>query len=400
MSSHSDVIVVGAGLVGMFAAMELANQGIQVGLIDSGSPPELLDGLTAEILLFREHCPGGLEGMRVKSREILLGFIEKQTAGMRAESFAELQLVVAPADVEAAKTDADRRHRQGVAVEYLSEIELRKLDSGVSPEVMGALLYRDITAVDSEALYRALIKACESDRRISKCWGVKVLGINVKNGRAVGLRSSIGPLQAGQILLASGIGTMGVFASTGVQMPPMPEKTYRLVSQSIDSGPDRIVTEYILPGSFAYRSDAKEDSGFYVRLSACVRKGQQTSVGEAREFVVVNNNGSSDRAARDAISRHFAARMPGYEDLVFDNLISRFNCFIPDGLPIVGPAPNVEALFFALYQRDCRSMIGPALGNLAARTMIARKTLEGMEELSPERFPQSAPGGRKKSFGE
>ena len=400
MSTHSDVIVVGAGLVGMFAATELANQGIQVGLIDYRSPSELLEGLTAEVLLFREHYQGTLEGMHVKSREILLDFIEKQTGGMRTESFAELQLIVAPANVEAAKRDAGRWHRQGVPVEYLSASEIKNLDSGVSPEVMGALLYHDITGVDSEALYRALFKVCESDQRILKYWRVKVLGLNVKNGRTVGLRSSIGPLQAGQVLLASGIGTMGVFTSTGVQMPPVPEKTYRLVGQLIDKGPDRIVTEYILPGSFAYRSDAKEDSGFYVRISACIRKGQQTSVGEAREFVLVNNNGSSDQAATDAITRHFAVRMPGYENLIFDNLISRFNCFIPDGLPIVGPAPNVEALFFALYQRDCRSMIGPALGNLAAQTMIAQKTLEGMEDLSPERFPQSAPGGRKKSFGE
>jgi glycine/D-amino acid oxidase-like deaminating enzyme len=249
-------------------------------------------------------------------------------------------------------------------------------------------------------LYRAIFKTCESNKRILKYWGVKVLGLIVNNGRAVGLRSSIGPIQTGQILLAAGIGTMGVFTSTGVQMPPVPEKTYRLVGQSIDKGSDRIVTEYIMPGSFTYRSDAKDDSGFYVRISMCIRKGQQTSVGEAREFVVVNNNGSSDRAAIDAISRHLATRMSGYQNLIFDNLISRFNCFIPDGLPIVGPAPNVEALFFALYQRDCRSMIGPALGDLAARTMIARKTLEGMENLSPERFPQSAPGGRKKSFGE
>ncbi len=72
MSTHSDVIVVGAGLVGMFAAMELANQGIQVGLIDSGSPPELLKGLTAEVLLFRAHDQGALEGIPVKSREFII----------------------------------------------------------------------------------------------------------------------------------------------------------------------------------------------------------------------------------------------------------------------------------------------------------------------------------------
>jgi glycine/D-amino acid oxidase-like deaminating enzyme len=266
---------------------------------------------------------------------------------------------------------------------------------------MGAVVYSDIIAVESQSLYRAMFEASESDGRISTCWGVKALGLDVKNGRAVGLRSSMGPIPAGAFLLASGIGTMGIFASTGIQMPPVPERTHRLVGQSIDSGPNRLVTEYLLPGPFAYQSGTQEEeSGFYVKLSAWVSAGREASVGEAREFVFVDNNGPSNRGALNAISRRFSTRMPGYANLVFDTLISRYNCFIFDGLPIVGPAPNVEGLYFALYRRDCGGMIGPALGDLAGRTISARESLDGMQEFSPERFPQSAPGGRKKSFGE
>jgi glycine/D-amino acid oxidase-like deaminating enzyme len=248
--------------------------------------------------------------------------------------------------------------------------------------------------VDSERLYRSLWQACEEEKGISLRLGIEAFGIDVKDGRAVAVRSSDGPLKVGQILLASGVGMMGLISSTGVQLPVVPEQLYRLIGQPVGSERCCVISNYGTASSASRKgSPERISTEMEARLFVVFGKKLRTSVGDGWEIGSVLH--SSDHAAFNELSRLFINFMPGYKNVFFDKVVSRFNALIADGLPIIGPVPNIGGLSLAMYHRDYKNILGPALGDWAAKWIVSGEAPEGATLLSTERFPQTAPGGRK-----
>jgi len=61
---NSDVVVIGADLTGLFAALYMADNGVHVTVIDAKTPQTLLNDLEADILLFHQYSLDALEDLR------------------------------------------------------------------------------------------------------------------------------------------------------------------------------------------------------------------------------------------------------------------------------------------------------------------------------------------------
>jgi len=397
LSANSDCMVIGAGLTGMVAALRMAGQGLKVTIIDAKTPQAILNDLEAEVLIFRRYSLDALEDLRERSWLGCKDFIEKteKTTGPAwMQPFSQLELVVSKTDLDPAQADCEQLRRHGANVEFLSQADLGKFDSAINPDLFGAILHHDAAAVESDRLYRSLWQACDKEKRINLFWETQAMGIEVGNKTAV-LRTSIGPIEVERIVLTVGVAALSIISSTGVQLPVVPEIQYRLIGDPSRSKSSQTIFEYKPPNFYAQRTTEESDDGdLEVDLSVSFRPDRQTSAGYGKEFVATGH--SSGQTAMLKICRRITRILPGYSDLHFSRVVSRFEPVVADGIPIVGPAPNVEGLFLALCPKDNKGSLSPAVGEYAAGWVITGKTSEKTEILSPKRFPQTAPGGLKR----
>ncbi|MHB9098752.1 MAG: NAD(P)/FAD-dependent oxidoreductase [Syntrophales bacterium] len=390
---NSDCVVIGADLTGLFAALYMADNGVHVTVIDAKTPQTLLNDLKAEIFLFRQYSLDVLEDLRKRSRILCQQFTEKTSDSNWIESFSQLDLVVSGTDVETARAECERLREHGEHIEFISQAELRKINSAINPDLFGAILHHDVAAIEGERLYRSLWQACDKEKHINLFWETRAAGIDIGKGTLV-LRSSKGPVEAKRIVLTAGIATPSIISSIGIQLPVIPERQYRLIGDPSGSKSNQAIVEYKLAGCDMQRDIGETDSEDpNVELSITLSPDKPTSAGYGKEFAVTDL--SSQHKVMNKISHRIKQILPGYSSLFFNRVVSWFEPVIADGIPISGPAPNVEGLYLTLCPRDNKGLLVPAMGELAARWIMTGEKSEKTKILSPERFPQTAPGGKK-----
>lgn len=163
-----DVLIIGAGVTGGFAAAHLAAAGLDVAVIDhrppaSGSTPASTGLLMYEIdvplveLIERLGREDAEQAYRACYR--VLGEFKRELRSARSEidliTRPSLQLAVTPGDAAKLRAEQQARRRLGIDVEYLRRRELRERFGVERP---GALLSRHAMEVNPLALTRVLLR--------------------------------------------------------------------------------------------------------------------------------------------------------------------------------------------------------------------------------------------------
>ncbi len=392
---HSDCLVIGAGLGGAFAALHMAEQGLIVTLIDAKSIPDILDGIEAEMLPFICYRSDHLNKFRHKSLRVCQNFFENCTELKDIENISLIRLIIGTGNEGQAKLEYKHLRHQENSVEFVSQADLGQLELKMGSEILGAIVHHEVPLIKSEQLYSSLWKTCENHKNITIMWDTNVFGIDMKKGRVVAVRTQKGPIETEHVLLAAGTGSLGILSATGIQIPAVEEKTYRLVGKPARVGRDYFVTEYT-PATESEKTDVNDaqTNDLQVSLSAFLGPDKYVSVGGGKELVISKH--SSESIAFNELGRHFVRILPGYKKLRFHKAVSRCDTLTVDGLPVVGCLPNATGLYMALYARDDQSVIAPAIGESIGHWIIGKEPSEEMRPLFPERFSQTAPGGEKR----
>ncbi|MFK7927868.1 MAG: glycine oxidase ThiO [Myxococcota bacterium] len=182
-----DLLVVGAGIIGLSCAFEAASRGMRVRVLDRGSPGAGASGVAAGMLapLAEAHdMPDEWVRIGVQSAELYGGFIERvEVMGGPAGFLSRGTLLVAADRDQARDLDQlERAHeRLGMAAERISIREVIRREPALSPRVAGALWCADDHAVNPAELCAALVRA------------IRALGGTIETGVHVEGVSSEGP---------------------------------------------------------------------------------------------------------------------------------------------------------------------------------------------------------------
>ena len=227
MSSHSsDVIVIGAGIIGGSIAWKLAHAGLRVCMLDAGSMGGEASWAGAGML-----APGG----EVEARDIWtdlalesLGMYPDYVAQLEAESGVSIdyrrcgavEVAFDGAEYQALARRAELQRPLGIQSLALDDSELRKLVPLFDRESAGALFYAGDAIVDPRDIMRALRTAC--------C----TMGVEIWEGwRAARIKLSAGSVQvenergdavhAAAAVLAAGAWSSEITVS-GITLPTLP----------------------------------------------------------------------------------------------------------------------------------------------------------------------------------
>jgi D-amino-acid dehydrogenase len=415
MSSRSDILIIGGGVIGAACALELATRGAGVTLVERGEigrgcsygnagwlTPSLATPLPAPgmlltclkwmadpesplyihprpsldlarwLLRFARSMNGAdfergsralialskwsLEAYERMSRELPDSF------GFERRGL--LMLGLTGAGVASAQRELELAGRHGLAGTPLDADAVRALEPAITGRVAGGVHFTGEGHLEPLAAVRAM--TAEAERRGARVLqGCEVFGADVAGSRLEGLRTTRGRLTADRYVLAAGSWSKGLAAGLRLRLPVLGGKGYAIVVPPTDPMPHLPIKVTELRVAITPRQGSLRLAG-----TLEVVDGDE-SISPRRVEAIV-------RGARQVLS------VPAEPEIV--EVWRGLRPCTPDGMPVIGFARSPSNLLVATGHQMCGVHTAPATGRLAADLLTGEAPLFDPAPFRADRF--------------
>lgn len=215
--ADTNVVVVGAGVIGAACAWRLAQAGLHVTLLERATPGAGASRAALGVLQYhaKPQAVPAYQQLSFHSRALYPALLDelKRVTGLTVPYTAGGQLNLALVEEDWPELEALRAANEalGLAVERLSAEDCWRLEPGLTPRTLGGLYFPDDAWVDNLALTQALAKAAEQTG--AKLVRAKVTRIEHTDGRASGV------VTEGQVYGMDADGKVGPQPADGLTYP-------------------------------------------------------------------------------------------------------------------------------------------------------------------------------------
>ncbi|ROS78996.1 glycine oxidase ThiO [Cellulomonas sp. PhB143] len=389
-----DVLVVGAGIIGLAVAWRATRAGLTVSVLDA-SPGDGATWAAAGMLAAvteAEYGEDRLARMNVDSARRWPRFAQEledasgTDVGLRATG--TMTLAYDADDLAESRRLARTQQRWGMAITELTAAQARRRSPLVG-SVAGASWAADDHQVDPRAAHRALRRAVVGTpgcgilpRRVARLLvgtgttddGVRVTGVVDDRGEEH---------QAGTVVLAAGERSSSLLAGLPVDAPTRPVKglTLRL------DAPAWFDLDHVVRGRVQSRA-------VYVVPRA---PGTDPGTGAPRREVVIGASSEEkpdDRRAEAgavfALLRDARALLPAVDELALVEITPRARPATPDNLPFVG-ASGVPGLVLATGHHRNGVLLAPITGDAVVATLTGGALPGSVAAVDPRRLTDRTP---------
>ena len=368
-TNTSDIIVVGAGIIGCAIAHELARRGASVEVVDDRpvgmGATQASAGILAPFIEAREGNP--LLDLAVRSLDLYDAFIARVVADAgTAVSYRRtgtIDVALDQHDLETLRTTAGVLERRGVPALMLDAATTRSEEPHLADGVLGALLIEAHGFVAAGELTRALASAARR-HGAQLIEPNRVRTIASRRGEMV-VETDKGSLTGGAVVLAAGSWSGDITIEGVARKPPIHPVRGQLLHLGSRGVPLRRVTWssrcYLVPwddGTVLVGATA-EDAGFDERATAA-------GVRDLLEAVC-------DLTPR-AWSASFLGARVGLRPAT------------SDGLPIVGASCVIPNLMYATGHFRNGILLAPLTAQLVADALLENRLDAALQIVSPSRF--------------
>ena len=201
-------LVVGAGIIGCSIALELADSGLEVTVIDKAEPGSEASTAAAGMLApqAEAHGPGPMLDFMLRSRAMYPAWLKRvEAAGAREAGYLPsglLQVAFDDAQVHALEAMVAWQRASGLRAEWLTTGQARAKEPSLSVKAQAAALFADDHQVDPLRLMPALVEAASRAGVTFRTAAVE--RVTSSNGRVTGAEAAGGQLYADVVVIAAG----------------------------------------------------------------------------------------------------------------------------------------------------------------------------------------------------
>ncbi len=374
MNTHAaasgDVAIVGAGIIGLSIAFELALRGATVRVYDTGEPARAASWAAAGMLapLTERLADEHMQELCEASLRLYPSFIQSVRDASGVDPHLRLDGILHVAysaeQFDRFRSRLSELHAGGHAASLLSRSETLVAEPALGKGLCGGILVKGEGQVDNRRLGRALLAACEAIG-VRVHTGVTALATEFDARRVLGVRTNLGYVPASAVVNAAGAWAAHIAGVPSECVPPVRPVKGQMLSIQIPVGFMRRATW--VPGAyFVPREDGR------LLVGATVEEADDVRVTAGGIHTLLHAAVSAAPALRDfSVSETWAGLRPG----------------TPDERVILGPTPR-EGYFVATgHYRN-----GILLAPITAR-LLADAVMEGAgpsEELGLRRFGTKA----------
>ena len=386
MTETSDVVVIGAGIIGCAVAYYLAREGASVTLLEreaigSGASAHATGSLS---LLGTEFTPGpsfqfALDGYR--EFPDLVGHLEEDTGmDLLFQRRPSLRLALDEGE-EALIKSLMAWQQQHVAMRWIDGEEVRQIEPRLSPNIRGAAYENESSQLDSYRLTLALARAAEL--KGAKLELRQVTGLMTQDSRVTGVRTANGEVSCSTVVLAAGVWTTSFSEVLRFSVPVRPLKGERLLLR-YSGDPLPVLIGSPKRGHMISRLDGMLSVG-----STGGRDYDQADLFLGEEFDRQPSEGARVELLQRAIDV-----LPALEEAELVQQLAGSRPLSPDRMPIIGPVPGWEGILLATGHSTKGIHLGPITGRTVAQYVLSgcRQVPEALENFSPSRFANVGEG--------
>ena len=371
----SDVIIVGAGSVGVPTAMALGELGIKTRVIDMHPSPGQGENKHAIGGIRATHSdPGKILTCR-RSLEIFAGWQKQHGENIEWLKGGYVFPVYRKADETMLKKLLPVQKKYRLNIDYLEPKELQQVVPGLNPRrLRGGTFSPDDGSISPlltvNAFYRRAV-----DLGVAFHFKERVSNIQIQDGRVSGVKTDQNRYSAPVVVDAAGPFSTELGRTVGIEIPVVPDSHEGAITEPVKSFFRCMVVD-IRPGP------GSKNFYFYQNLHGqvifCITPDPPivgTDKGETSVFL-------------PQVSARIVHLFPRLKNLRVRRTWRGLYPMTPDGSPIVGRNRQVKGLMHATGMCGQGLMLGPGAGELVAR-MIADQTTDDdqivLEEFSPYR---------------
>jgi len=371
---HFDVIVIGAGSVGVPAAMALAGAGLRTLVLERGASAGQGSNKAAI---------GGIRASHSDPAKIRLCRRSLEVFSTWKENFGdEIHWRQGGYAFVAYREEEEKTLRDLLAIQRSHGLQIDWLDRGRLLEVVpdlnsegllgGTFSPRDGSASPLLAIHAFL--RCAQRHGAVFHFAETVTGIVMRGGKVAGVRTDQGEYGADVVVNAAGPWARPVAGMAGVKVPVFPDSHEAGVTEGVARFLEPLVVD-IRPGpgsANCYFFQNAHGPVLFCITPSPVIPGEDTR--ETSEFLPM-------------ISKRMISLMPRLKNIRVRRTWRGLYPSTPDGFPIVGWAREAEGLLLAVGMAGQGFMLGPGLGELLAR-MVTDSLESGDREILADLSPQ------------
>jgi len=367
MDRTPDVIVIGAGVIGLSIAFELSRRGARVHVVDARAPGEGATQASAGMLTPHTetgHLPA-LRALAAHSLDLYDAFLQRlrEDSGIDVEyrRYGSLHVATDQAHLENLRRLAVRLAASAVAAELLNPQQVHQHEPAIAADIAGGLLLPAHGYVVAPDLVRALVAAATAHG--ARIETERVLAVRA-DATGVRVETESSTLQAARVVVAAGSWSSRISVAGDNAVPVRPVRG-QIVHLDWSTSPiSRIVWGpdcYLVP-----------------RATGTMLVG-----------ATVEEAGFDERATTAGVHDLLDAAcdlLPPAWQAAFAGVRVGLRPATPDELPVLGASPHAPGVYYATGHYRNGVLLAPVTAVLLAELVLGQPADEVLSAFRPDRF--------------
>lgn len=378
----SDVVVIGAGVVGAACAWYAAAAGLTVTVIDRGAVAGGTTGAGEGNLLASDKAPGPELDLALLSLR-LWAELADEIGGFEFDRKGGLVVAERAAGRDALDDLAAQQRTAAVTAVPVSPDDLPDYEPHLARDLAGGVFYPQDAQVQPMLAAARLLRAARATGRVTLHAGTAVTGLTRSGDRVTGVRTTTGDIPAGAVVNAAGTWSGEVAALAGVHLPVLPRRGFILVTEPLP----RVIRHKVYAADYV-AGVASDDAALQTSPVVEGTESGTVLIGSSRERVGFDR--SMSVPALRALAAGAIRLFPVLAEVDVIRAYRGFRPYCPDHLPVIGADPRAPGLLHVSGHEGAGIGLAAATGYLLSQVLAGHPPELDLAAFRPDRFTAEA----------